>query len=244
MTTQVTQKDQDLAQDDRVCVPLYTIAEAARFLGVPAATLATWARGYERHPRGRSPTKQPAIITSISAGRGQPSIPFAGLAEAMVLAAFRRSGVSLQHIRRAVTRLEREIGIDHALASKRLYTDGAAILYEYADKVDDREIGDLIEIVSGQRVFTGVVRDYITRIGYDTAGWAVRLTLPLTKRHIVTVDPAISFGQPVFGAANVRFEDVIDRWKAGEALGDIANDYEIPFADLEDAIRATYPAAA
>jgi hypothetical protein len=60
---------------------------------------------------------------SIAAERGYPTVPFVGLAEGMLQAAFRQAGVSLQHIRRAVAVLEREIGVDHALASKRLYTD-------------------------------------------------------------------------------------------------------------------------
>ena len=50
---------------------------------------------------------------------GYPVIPFIGVAEGMVLAAFRRAGVSLQHIRSAVAILESEIGIEHALASQK-----------------------------------------------------------------------------------------------------------------------------
>ena len=47
------------------------------------------------------------IVTSVERPRNFPSIPFVGLAEGMVLAAFRRAGVSLQHIRKAVDVLER-----------------------------------------------------------------------------------------------------------------------------------------
>jgi len=37
----------------RFSAPLYTVAEAARFLGVPTSTLSTWAKGYVRRPPGR-----------------------------------------------------------------------------------------------------------------------------------------------------------------------------------------------
>ncbi|REZ98969.1 DUF433 domain-containing protein, partial [Mycobacterium tuberculosis] len=40
--------DQEL--ELRFDVPLYTLAEASRYLVVPRATLATWADGYERRP--------------------------------------------------------------------------------------------------------------------------------------------------------------------------------------------------
>ena len=39
--------------DIRSAQPLYTVAEAARFLGVPASTFVTWAKGYDRRPVGR-----------------------------------------------------------------------------------------------------------------------------------------------------------------------------------------------
>jgi hypothetical protein len=102
--------------DGRFDIPLYSAAEAARFLGVPTSTFVTWAKGYVRRPPGRTMVIGRPIVTSLDADRGYASVPFVGLAEAMVLATFRRGGVSLQHIRQAVAIIEREIGLDHALA--------------------------------------------------------------------------------------------------------------------------------
>ena len=81
--------------DSRFTVPLYTVAEAARFLGVPASTMGTWAKGYVRRPAGRAPVEGAPIVTSLAAGPRFPTVPFVGLAEGMVVAAFRRAGVSL-----------------------------------------------------------------------------------------------------------------------------------------------------
>jgi len=86
--------------DLRFDVPLYTLAEAARALGVPATTFTTWARGYQRHPPGRKPVSGSAIVTALDAtGPGQPAVPFVGLAEGVILAAVRRAGVPLQRVR-------------------------------------------------------------------------------------------------------------------------------------------------
>ena len=38
---------------DRFSSPLYTVAEAARYLDVPGSTLVTWAKGYCRRSAGR-----------------------------------------------------------------------------------------------------------------------------------------------------------------------------------------------
>ncbi len=232
------------ADDRRFGLPLYTVAEAARFLDVPTSTFATWSKGYVRRPpRRRSVTGAP-IVTSVEAEHGYPSIPFVGLAEAMVLAAFRRGGVSLQHIRRAVTIIEREIGLEHALASRRLYTDGAVILYDYAEAKQEQELKGLTEVVSRQRVFAPAVEEYLKRIEYGSDGWATRLVSPATSRRVVVADPRRSFGQPIFIHGGVRVEDVLDRWRAGDSLVEAAEDFGVPPEDVEDILRVALPTAA
>jgi uncharacterized protein (DUF433 family) len=184
------------------------------------------------------------VLTGLPARHGAPSVPFVGLAEGMVVAAFRRAGVSMQHIRRAVAVLRREFGLPHALASRRLYTDGASVLFDYASRIDDEDLADLAVVVSQQRVFADVVRGYLTRITYDDDGWATELASPATVNRVVVVDLAHAFGQPRFAHGGARVQDVVDRFRAGEPLADVAADFEVPQADLEEYLRAVLPAAA
>jgi uncharacterized protein (DUF433 family) len=227
--------------DIRVTAPLYSTAEAARFLGVPASTFASWAGDSTRRASGGD---SDAAVTAISRGRGAPWIPFIGLAEGQVLAAFRRAGVSMQHIRRAIAVLRQEFGLPHALASERLYTDGAVVLYEYAEWERDEEVGHLTQVVSQQRVFREVVEEHLTRISYGSDGWAIGLVSPAVRRHVVGVDLDHAFGRPRFLRGGVPVTDVIDRWRAGEALAEVADDLGVPREDVEDYLRAALPAAA
>jgi transposase-like protein len=48
---------------DRFSAPLYTVAEAARYLDVPASTLATWAKGYRRRSAGRAHITGAPVLT-------------------------------------------------------------------------------------------------------------------------------------------------------------------------------------
>lgn len=233
------------ANDDiRFSVPLYTVAEAARFLGVAPSTFGTWAHGYRRNFPGRKRVVAGPILTSLGSARNEASIPFVGLAEGMVVAAFRRAGVSMQHLRKAVAILEREIGFAHALASKRLYTDGARLLFDYAEREGDADLAGLTVVVSQQKVFAEVVEDYLTRIEYGSDGWAELLVSPATPNRTILVDPERSFGQPIFAHGAVRVEDVLDRWRAGESIAHVAEDFGVPAEDVEDYLRVAVPVAA
>ena len=160
---------------DRFGVPLYSVSEAARYLGVPTSTVATWAHGYVRRPTdSRSEVTGDAIVTTLPVRtKGEASIPFVGLAEGLVLAAIRRSGVPLQRIRPALSRLSEEFGLEHVLASKYLYTDGAEVLYDYAEREGDtpeaRSARQLVVVRKGQHVFNEVVDDYLHRVQFAPA---------------------------------------------------------------------------
>ena len=231
----------------RFRVPLYSLADAARHIDVPRTTFDTWVRGYERQRDTGPTTLGDPIVTAVRARRGEPRIPFVGLAEGFVLASFRAAGVPLQRIRPAVEALERELGIEHALASEQLYTDGAEVLYNFASTHDDqpegRAVMDLVAPRSGQRVFVPVVERYLKRITFD-AGYAGTLALPQYGRAEVIVDPRRSFGLPIFAAGAARVEVVLGRFKAGESVENLSEEFGVPEDDLIDAIRVHLDAAA
>lgn len=229
-------------RDLRFEEPLYTVTEAAAYLRVPRTTFETWAHGYTRRREGRRTTKALPIVTSVRAARRNPEIPFIGLAEGMVLAAFRSSGMPMQRIRPVLEVLKDELGLKHALASRRLFTDGAEILYDYAIKEDESELLGLTVVRTRQRVFAPVIEDYLQRITYARDGWAQRLRLPVSEN--VIVDPKRAFGQPIFENGAVRVEDVLDRWKAGDSLRDVANDFGVPAQDVEEVLRVAFQTAA
>ena len=237
---------QHTAEDSRFTVPLYTLAEAGRAVGVPPSTFASWAKGYSR----RFPTRVvegAAIVTAFPAEQGRPSVPFIGLAEGLVLAAVRRAKVPMQRVRPALDVLAREIGLNHALASKSLYTDGAELLYDYATHAKDdaaKVVKELVVVRSRQRVFTDVVSDYLKRIDYGPDGYARLVRLPGFRRADVVADADRSFGQPIFARGGARVSDVLERFWAGDDIETVAREFGVPAADVEDALRAASARAA
>src|SRR2546423_10025168 len=137
-----------------------------------------WVRGYEYDSNEGTATAA-RVVSAVPATRpDRATIPFIGLAEALVVAGFRARRLSMQKIRRALDALDREAGIAHVLANKTLYTDGASILWDYARRVHDPDIQQLVEPGSGQRVFVDVVRQYLQLISYDADLWASQIALP------------------------------------------------------------------
>jgi uncharacterized protein (DUF433 family) len=246
MTTLLNRVDGEL---DRFVVPLYTLAETARYLDVPPSTLGTWAHGYQRQPAGRPAVKGAPVLTAFrKVGNRGPVIPFVGLAEGLVLTAMRRSGVPLQRIRPALDRVNEEFGLSHALASRRLYTDGAELLFDYAENGKDRDAADaareLVVVRNGQRVFNDVVEAYLRKIEFDESGYARLLHLPAYESADVLVDPARGFGQPIFARGGARLEDALALFRAGESLDVVAEEYGVPREDVEDAVRVATRIAA
>ena len=235
-TTERSKIEQHLSPDDpRVARAIFTLREAAGYLGVPKSTVHEWAR-----PSGdRSP-----LITVFARHGRQATMPFLGFAEGYVLSAFRKAGVPLQRIRPAVKVLSQEIGLDHALASRRLYTDGAEVLFDYATERREDDLLALVAPRTGQYQFTELVRDYLQRISYGDDGWASHVQLPIYGRAGVVVDPHVAFGLPILTDGGARVEDLVDRFLAGDAITDISDDFGVPSGQVEDVIRVATRTAA
>jgi uncharacterized protein (DUF433 family) len=205
-------------------VPLYQKAEAARLIRIPRRTLRDWT----------GPANS-ALVTTVepTAPRG-PTIPFVGLTEAYVLAAFRSAGVPMQRIRPAIRVLEQRIGLRQALASERLRTDGAEVLWDYGRLTDDTAerdaVGDLVVVRNGQGVFKAVVADRLRRVTYQD-GWARVINLGSDKVD-VTVDPWVNGGQPTLPSRGIAADHVLSRIRAGEPAKEVAADYGLRLTEV------------
>ena len=229
---------------DRFTVPLYTISEASTYLRIPRATLTTWADGYEQRrlkQRSSRVVRGAPIITAVEAqASGHPRLPFIGIAEAYVLSAFRRAGVPMQRIRPSINWLLEHVG-PHALASKDLYTDGAEVLWDFAqetgqDSPEGEAVRNLIVPRLGQYVFKDIVQHYLQQISFDEDKYASSIRLPQYQHANVVLDPRRSYGQPIFGNSGVKVSDAIGPLLAGENFDDVALDYGVSVSELRDAL--------
>ncbi|WP_327430497.1 DUF433 domain-containing protein [Streptomyces sp. NBC_01236] len=228
------------SEDVRFSVPLYTQAEAAGYLDMAPSTLRRWARGYHNKFLDRPDVFGESLITYLGSPHSpHPSIPFIGLAEGMFLSALRRANVPLQKIRPALELVRQQVGVQHALASRRLYVVGAQLLYEIGDDLggdDKRETRKLIVLKDGQYVFREVIDRYLTRIEYDDSGneYARKIDLPGYEVADITVLPGVNFGQPFFTKTGTPLYVVQRDLRAGESVQDVADDYGLPVDQVDE----------
>lgn len=226
--------DADLINDFRYITPLYTKRQAADLIVVPRRTFVNWAVGYAYKRINAPIVVAEPLVTTV--GAHGSTVPFVGLAEAYMLAAFRSAKVPMQRIRPAIRWLEENIGLKQALASERLMTDGAEVLWDFKEHTDDpaeREAVDgLVVVRSGQQVFRPIVRDYLRRVTYQ-GGWMKMIRLPGYQEVDVTVDPWINGGQPTLARRGIRVADVVSRLRAGEDMREVAEDYDLRLNEVE-----------
>ena len=208
--------------------PTYSIAEAARLIGALASTLAGWTRHESTKPL-------------VKRFPGRRALSFRSLAEGFFLSAVRKAGVPMQRIRPALAALAAEIGVEQALASHRLYTDGAEILYDFPGRGHDGEAVDRLVVVRNrQYMFRETVRVYLKRIVYDReGGYASEIRL---DRKGVVVNPRYGCGRPTFSSCGALVESVLRRLDGGDPTEELKDDFGIPADVIESAAAHPRPA--
>jgi uncharacterized protein (DUF433 family) len=207
--------------DERFTIPLYTLSNAAYYLGMKSSTLNSW-------------MKKDGLLTVLPAEtpRG-PRLPFIALVEAQLYCVFRKAGLSAQAITSGMSAVRKELGND-LLKKGYLAYDGRDILMNLAEssnepewtRARDMQIGIPKIIEKGLRLITWASDDYPQSIQLEAYGHAE-----------VIADPRFAFGQPVIKGTRVRVEDILGMFKAGEGLSTISEEMVIAEPIIEALIR-------
>lgn len=212
--------------------PAYTLAEGARYLKVPAATLRTWTVGRAYPTTHGARHFRPLIRPAVKA---PPQLSFWNLIEAHVLRSFRTDhAVSLKALRQALDFAEKELGIERLLLRKELCANAGQLFLD--------RYGELISLsASGQLVLRRLFERHLKRVEWDEWQFPVRLypflssAMPSDERPIA-IDPGISFGRPVVVRVGISTAVLAERLDAGETIDELASDYGLSSAEVEQAV--------
>ncbi|HEX6099835.1 MAG TPA: DUF433 domain-containing protein [Thermoanaerobaculia bacterium] len=206
-------------------IPAYPLVEAARYAAVPLSTLRAWVG--ERKD-------VPGVIDLPEDSQGQLS--FYNLVETFVLGGLRRKHkLPLQQLRRDLLTLrELHPGVRHPLADLDLSAFARSLFVVSPEDVVNVSRGGQLGI---HEVLAGVLQ----RVEKGPSG-ALRLFPPTRadvakSPRLVVIDPRIAFGRPVIAGTGIPTAVIHERWKAGDSVVALAEDYDRTPEEIEEALR-------
>jgi uncharacterized protein (DUF433 family) len=167
-------------------------------------------------------------------------LSFVNLVEAHVLLAIRtKHRVPMSAVRKALDYAQEKEGIDRLLIREELRAAPGELFLE--------RYGELLSLTrSGQLAIRMVLNKYLERLERDVDTGLPNRFYPFipgyADERILSISPRISFGRPVVARRGVSVSVLADRFDSGEALADIANDYDLEVPEVEKAL--TYQRAA
>ncbi|MGI9179025.1 MAG: DUF433 domain-containing protein [Longimicrobiaceae bacterium] len=210
----------------------YPLAEAARYVRLPPATLRSWVAG-RAYPTREGTSRFPALIHPGDSKR--KLLSFNNLIEAHVLRALRTEhGVSIKAVREAVRYAERELGIGRLLLSNELCTHaGELFLDRYGQSVHLSR--------SGQLAMRRLFEAHLKRVEWDASDFPRRL-YPFVRGEaedaprLIVIDPTLAFGRPILESKGISTSTIAARLDAGESVADLVDDYGIEPKEVEEAV--------
>ncbi|MEA2718580.1 MAG: hypothetical protein QOJ39_444, partial [Candidatus Eremiobacteraeota bacterium] len=210
-----------LNEDRRLFEPRYDVSSAAHHLGMPRSTLNAWVKGQGAFKR---------VLDLDTPG----FLSFVNLTEAFVLFAMRRHyRITMPRIRDAIDYVAREMRVTHPLAFQHFVTDKVDLFVRSA-------LGDVNVSRQGQTRMTEVLAD-LERIEWH--GQRPIALFPLLSlygnndRRPIRISPLVAFGRPVLTGTGVPTRAVWERFKGGESVLELAEDYGLPTEAIEEAVR-------
>jgi uncharacterized protein (DUF433 family) len=211
-------------------LPLYSLAEVAFFLGIPKPTLHRWTR------HGRNRKNQLIAPLIVPADPAAALFSFYNLSEAHILSVTTRvHKLKLQRVRDALAELK-QLALSnqqHPLLSREFYTDGRDLFVKTVEK-RKKQIINVSQF--GQLGLRAILDSYLERIERDDLFNPTKLYPAHQAGKVVSMIPTVSSGRPIIDSFGIPVFSVWNRFKAGDNIEYIADDYEIPESQVDGAI--------
>jgi len=202
--------------------PLYTLKEAAYYLGVKPATLTTWF--YGRHYPTADDPRKPWERVFIPADETEQLLSFNNLAEAHVLAATRyEHEVPFKSVREAIKNIASSDPrwAKHPLLSNDFLTNGYLLFV--------KDLYGLKNITTEQLSLQEVMKEFVVRVIRDDRG--PFKIFPLAKKEpkdrVISIRAGICGSRPVLDGTRIPVHAILRRIDAGEDIDFIAEDFDI-----------------
>ncbi|MEQ8585139.1 MAG: DUF433 domain-containing protein [Thalassobaculaceae bacterium] len=218
-----------MERSDPLIAGFFSVADAARLIGVSRQTVRGWLNGYANSQSG------PVVDRDFA---GTRTISFLDLMELRFISIFRSQGVSMPTLRQAAENARHDWRVKHplALSSEHYVTDRRKVFARTAKETGDQQTWDM---ATGQHEMWNTIEQTIERgILFDPKTYLARTWRPHPSEFPnVIIDPRIAFGKPVVEGTVVPTEVLFRQWKADGAKERVARWFEVSPSDVTTAIE-------
>jgi uncharacterized protein (DUF433 family) len=204
-------------------LPAYRVADAARYLGMPAVTVGAWVKGRKYKTKEGNQFSEPLILCPSSSSL----LSLTNLVEVHVLRIIRKvHGVKLDRVRNALDYLEQQLDVSHPLATVRFKTDGVDLFVESINRLVNASR-------SGELAMRSALEGLLTQVEYNHVE-AIRF-YPVA--NVIEIDPTVSFGQPMVVGTGIPTSAIASLYNAGDEIENIAEEYNCNIDQIRSAIE-------
>lgn len=222
-------------------IPIYSIPQAAQYLRLPKDRLRHWVKGWFSETKAEkrffeSLIKLPHHNTFELLPQSKTTLlSFTNLVEAHVLIAIIKAiRFDQKQLSTELDYINRHFSTPHLYARIEFQIEGIALLFE--------RCGQQLAASNREQEARRILATYFDRIVRDEAGLPIKL-FPFTKLSgsdepkTVMIDPRISFGRPVLAGTGIPTAMLAERYKAGDSIDELAEDYNCDRLQIEEGIR-------
>jgi uncharacterized protein (DUF433 family) len=213
---------------------LYTVPEASRLTGIPAARIRRWIKGHT-YKSGEAIRVSPPLWRQDLPSGDDLGLSFRDLLEVRFVDAFRRHGVSWKTIRAAAEKAAEIVQDSHPFSTKRFKTDGRNI---FAELVQHTGRESLLDLARSQYGFKEVMEPFLfeglefSELGIEPIRW-----WPLGRGRRVVIDPERSFGQPIVTPESVPTSVLARAFESEASYEAVARWYLVDPKSVQDAVE-------
>ena len=137
---------------------------------------------------------------------------------------------SLPEIRRIVDACQDLFAVERPLTTLQFKVGGREVFVGHRG-------GPLVEVLQrrGRQAWAEVLSPFLQTLEYESD--IARRWWPLGKEQPITLDPSYAFGFPAITKTGIRTEILFERFAAGELVGALADEFQIPAASIERAVQ-------
>ena len=206
---------------------IYSVPEVALYTGLKSSTVNRWAFGYREYPGIVDPD-----IPQIGQGK---AISFLAMMELYLMSRFLDAGLRPEKFRIAAGEVARIKGLSHPFAFEHLQEyireDGRDFYYRTGEDAWQKLTGRN----RGNFAWDLVVRPYLHEVEFQ--GDYARRWFPASAGHLIVLDPAIQFGEPVISGTRVPTAIIAEQLMAGDQPSLLAEGYGLTLEQIRAAER-------